>query len=69
MIVPVLDANKIPAPACEHSEGNGNGFSNNSDSVECHPVVIQKEHHLLPNSLHPEPCSLPLPKPNRVPAA
>ena len=44
---------------CEHSEGNGiNGVPNNSGSAECHPVS-QKECHLSPNSLHPEPCSLP----------
>ena len=29
-----------------------NWFSNNSGSAECHPVVIQKERHLFPNSLH-----------------
>ena len=48
---------------CEHSEGNGvNGVPNNSGSAECHPVN-QKELHLSPNSLHPEPCSLPWPNP------
>lgn len=58
VIVPALEANNIPVPVNMVKETDWIPEQISSGSTECHPV-IQKEHHLFPNSLHPKPCSLP----------